>query len=416
MLEFSPEELAALKKEHAAGATDEQFTLWIEDCKRRDLVPVRDVILQTRRSMEWDPEVGARVSKNKAITITSIGALLKIAQRTGQYAGPLPAKWIYLDKDGNPTVESEVPLPDPTNPELPRQPWAAKSGVKRKDFDQPTAAVARWWAYVQTYKDKSSNEERPNSVWNTRGPEQLSKCSLAASIRLAFSEEASGLYITEEMANFDRQAAETAPHVSAEPITPAPKAAVVPKVNHTPAVATDAPRPNEQTRQSMKESLPTLVQLITQPAIEKQLADNGLAVDGRAVGDFVEAALTPPTVQKMDKPKKLTSKEKTEAILEADKNEMLAAIDNEIAKNNDPDNRLPTPEERTANSVVIRGYTAKGVNRDALKTWVLRETGNTDLALITVQKWNEVFSKLAAADTKEAVAQLIEAKPVEEEF
>lgn len=196
-LNYSDQELAALKKEHAANASEEQFRLWLADCRNRGLVPVRDVVLQIRATREWDEAERKRVYKQKAVYITTIGALRRIAQRTGEYAGQLPSQWVYLDAEGNPTIVSDVPLPDPKKQNLPRQPWAAKASVRRKGWEAPITVPARFGAYAQTYKD--GDNVQLTSTWATRGPEQLEKCAEALALRKAFPEELGGLYIAEEM-------------------------------------------------------------------------------------------------------------------------------------------------------------------------------------------------------------------------
>lgn len=196
-MEFTPEYLAALRSEYAAQASDSQFSLWIEDCKRRNLVPQKDVVLQIRGVKEYDPIKREKVFVKKAIYITTIAAFLKLSERSGKYAGKLPTKWVYLDDNGAPTIESEVPLPDKDRPAQPRIPWAAKVSVLRKDFDTPITEVARFGAYAQYFNNDGN--QTLNSTWSTRGPEQLAKCCLAAALRLSFPEELSAIYLEEEL-------------------------------------------------------------------------------------------------------------------------------------------------------------------------------------------------------------------------
>src|ERR1017187_1382911 len=150
---FTEIELKAWRAEYAAGATEEQFDLWIANCERRNLIPVQDVVLQIRSSREWDPQTKAKVFVKKAIYITTIAALRKIALRTSKYGGPLPTEWIYIDDDGNPSLVSEVMLPDPADKSRPRTPWAVRSQIVHTDYKQPVTAIARFGAYAQTYKN-----------------------------------------------------------------------------------------------------------------------------------------------------------------------------------------------------------------------------------------------------------------------
>jgi hypothetical protein len=123
-------ELIALRQEYASNATDTQFDLWIETCKRRNLIPVEDIVLQIRSVKEWDEEARAKVSKKKVIFITTIRALLRLAERTGRYKGFTQVEWIYLDEKGFPLVNSLVPLPEPHSVEHARTPWACRVGVR----------------------------------------------------------------------------------------------------------------------------------------------------------------------------------------------------------------------------------------------------------------------------------------------
>lgn len=204
--EFTDQTLAALKEEYAPDATEAQFTLWIEKCRRDDLVPVEDVVLQLRSSQEYDPVTKAKVFRKRPVYITTIRALTKIASRTGKYRGTLPYEWIYLDGENMPNLKSDVPLPDTNAPHLPREPWAARVSIKHADFDAPVTAVVRFNAYAQL--TKRGDNFVLNNTWATRGPEQLAKCGFAAALRAVFP-EAAGLYLKEELERED-----------AEPVTP----------------------------------------------------------------------------------------------------------------------------------------------------------------------------------------------------
>ena len=258
---YTEQELKDWKKEYAGNATEEQFRLWIADCERRNLVPVRDVVLQVRRVSEYDPAVRAKVYKTKAVHITTIGAFRKIAERTGKYGGQLPSTWIYLNAEGMPTLESGVPLPDMGSTIIVRQPWAVRVAVKRNDFDQPTVVVARFWAYAQTL-----SEGGLTAMWANRGPEQLEKCGLALALRAAFPEDLGGLYIQEEFSEREfRDDAEDKTEQTAStgavqpPSVPVPPS--VPKVQQTPASpsAPDANPVSGQHYQATDADLPEIL-------------------------------------------------------------------------------------------------------------------------------------------------------------
>lgn len=183
---YNTKRVAELKAQYAPTATPEQLAAWITECKTRNAVPGIDIYLQIRPTKEWDPIKKESVYKNKAIFVSSVGFLRKIAQRSGEYAGQLPSVWLYLDADGMPTISSEVPLKD-------KHPYAAKASVLRKGWVHPLTVPARWDAYVQTYKDKKTGLQVVNPTWSSRGAEQLEKCAEALALRKAFPEELDGL-------------------------------------------------------------------------------------------------------------------------------------------------------------------------------------------------------------------------------
>lgn len=404
-IDFSPEELTAFREELFPGFSDTQFNLAISECKRRNLVPGQHIYFQLRNAKEWDPTLGASVATKKLTKVTTIDAFRLISQRTGEYAGQGKAKFYYLDTDNAPSIVSEIPLPHPELANTPREPWACSVPIYRKGFIEPVEVVCRFDAYAVTRK--SGNGTVLTDMWVRRGPEQLSKCSEAASRRVAFAEELGSLYLSEEFAKEDAESAPSAP-VADTPVVAAPKAPTVPKVNHVPAVATDEARPGEP-RDAVFSAILTApygtgVTEAMKPRIEDVILDR---------------PATPAPVQKLDKPEKVkkpTAKEKTEAILEASYNDMMGAIDQKIAEVRDPENRLPNAEEKAANAKILRGYIDGGANKDLLKAYILKESGQTDMQVIVLSQWNSIFTKLAAAGSKEAVNQLIAPVTEEEAF
>ena len=205
---YTDSELKALKNQYASNASQEQFDLWIAECRTRGLVPVKDVVLQMRATKEYNPETRQKEFVKKAVHITTIQALRKLAERTGKYAGQLPSVWIYLGADGDRT-ESDIPLPESNGSKTPRIPWVAKVSVLRTGFQHPITVPARFEAYAQYYSDGGSKSL--NSTWANRGPEQLEKCAEALALRKAFPEELGGLYLQEEFTDEETVAATAQP-------------------------------------------------------------------------------------------------------------------------------------------------------------------------------------------------------------
>ena len=244
-LKLTDAQWASFAAEFCKGFTKEQAEVCRTFCEVRGLLPGKHVIFNLRSTSEWDEAVGAKVKTTKIIFMTTIDASRLIAERTKLYNGQAPEQYIYLDENGAPSIVSEIPLPQlplkPGQQALPREPWAVRTTVHRRDFTQPITSVARFDAYAATYFDKSKNEVRLNEMWSRRGPEQLAKCSEMLSLRKAFPEELGGLYLAEEFKPDQEE-------VAKQPISPTvaiPSLPEVPKVDQTPAVGTDAPRPGE---------------------------------------------------------------------------------------------------------------------------------------------------------------------------
>jgi hypothetical protein len=85
-------------------------------------------------------------------------------------------------------------------------PAAARVGVMRHDFQQPTYGIATFREYSQ----------QASPMWVKMPATMLAKCAEALALRKAFPQELSGLYTADEMA----QASEPAEYVKAESVEP----------------------------------------------------------------------------------------------------------------------------------------------------------------------------------------------------
>lgn len=363
---FSAKEIAAWKAEYAAGITDVQFDLWIEGCERRNLVPVEDVVIQIRSTKEWDDETKAKVWKRKPVFITTIRALLKLAERTGKYKGLTATEWIYLNADGYPVEASLVPLPETDSIEKPKIPWAARVGARRAGFDEPQVAVARFWAYAQTYETEDAQKKKTkvlNSMWSLRGPEQLAKCAAAAALRLAFPEEMGDLYLSEEFPE------EPAPKSTVETkvadqksVAPPPTSNVAPPVNQAPAEGKDNPRPEDP----VKETTPA-------PETDKAPAKR----TRKKAAETTEAPAPVPETPPAEEPKKATPAEqepKKEPELE----------------------RLPTKEEGARLSAELKRHAAV-VGSEDLRSYILRVSKKQTVQEIPMTTWTQILKRLDSA-------------------
>lgn len=421
-IEFSDSELKALKKEYASQATDAQFLLWIETCKRRGLVPVEDVVLQLRSVREYDEVTKAKVYVRKVVFITTLRALLKLAERTGKYKGFVTAQYIYLDEAKKPTVISEFPLPDPNSPDKPLIPWAAKAGVKREGFDEPQYEVARFWAYAQTFDD--DGKKKLNNTWTTRGPEQLVKCARAAALRGSFPEELGGLFLEEEIHNDEVVTTKT--ETKPEPTKSTAPAAtpVAPQANHVPAEGKVSPRPGEKKEPS------ATVQTTTTPANETatgKLPDYTppLTVEAKIEHDkqaqtALNAATAPAADTKTEPPaaktekkgrshRKKTDEPKTEPTVATTAAPVPATETAAPTLAAEPtpaapatDDRVPTTEEFSGILSTLVGFRdrlggAGSEGSQHLRQFILTKSGQTDTKAVTLKQWDTIVKTLKSA-------------------
>lgn len=376
-IDFTQEELNSFREEMFQGFTDSQFNLAIAECKRRNLVPGQHVYFQLRNSSEWNSDIGAKVSTKKLTKVTTIDAFRLISQRTGEYTGQGKAKFYYLDEQNQPSIVSEIPLPHPTLSNTPREPWACAVPIYRKGFQEPVEIVCRFDAYAVTRK--SGQNTVLTDMWVRRGPEQLAKCSEAASRRVAFAEELGSMYLSEEFAREDAENKPEAPAAEPQPITEAPKAAIVPTVNHAPAVPTNDPRPGE------KESKPRTKKEAKEVKIEEVILDKVEVVSGVADDNL-----------KIDK---------TEPTVHAEIAEPVQKMDN-------------TPQNPKASSDRCRDLIVAGVQKDPFKAYILRVSGEKETKYVLPDRWNDILTpleELLASGGKDAVNTLITAKPETEE-
>ena len=216
-----PAHLQKIRDIYFKGADDIEFQLCIQTCRHLGLDPFARQIYFIP---VWDKDLG----RYKLIPCVSIDGLRTTAERTGEYRGPTPPQW--CGPDG---VWVDVWLAD--NP-----PSAARIGVLREGFPQPTYGVVRYRSFVKTGRDG-----RPLGQWGTMPDHMLAKCAEAQALRKAFPRDLGGDFAVEEAEpNEEAQALQT-PEAIADIIDEMRKAATLDDLSKATARLKGAPMDDE---------------------------------------------------------------------------------------------------------------------------------------------------------------------------
>lgn len=185
--EFTAKQLSVLENLGVQGAAPQEIAMFFDYCQRTGLSPWARQIYMIGR---WDKKLG----RQKYVVQVSIDGQRLFAERSGEYEGQTAPQWCGPDGQWVDVWLADEP------------PQAARVGVWRKNFREPTYCVARLSSYMPLTRDG-----RPQGLWGTMPDVMLAKCAESLALRKTFPIGLSGLYTTEEMQQADAPRPEPGP-------------------------------------------------------------------------------------------------------------------------------------------------------------------------------------------------------------
>lgn len=176
---WTADQRAALSQLGLTDATDADLNVFMHYAQRTKLDPFSRQIYMIAR---WDPQ--ART--NRYTIQVGIDGFRVIAGRQDEYCGQLGPEWCGTDGVWRDAWLSADP------------PAAARVGVMRRDWEQPTYGVAIYREYVQHKKDGTLT-----AMWAAKPAHMIGKVAEALALRRAFPHDLSGIYTDDETGSTD---------------------------------------------------------------------------------------------------------------------------------------------------------------------------------------------------------------------
>lgn len=198
--DYTPAQLDLVKRTVAADCNHDEFSLFVEVCKRVGLDPFRKQIYAMVYSKD-------KPDKRKLSIITGIDGFRAVAARNQD----------YRPDDAEPVITYSDDLKDPvTNPLgiekavvrafklAPNGEWHPVVGVAYWDEFAPVEEI---WEYSQEAgKRQPSGKFKLGGNWVRMGRIMIVKCAEAQALRKGWPEDLSGVYAPEELARADAEA------------------------------------------------------------------------------------------------------------------------------------------------------------------------------------------------------------------
>lgn len=178
--EWTEPQKAALAQIGVADAPHGDQLVFLHHAQKTGLDPFSRQTYMIGRK-EWNPKT--RTESYKYTIQAGIDGLRVIAERTGRYEGRTPVSWCGADG-----VWRDVWL-DKNTP-----PTAARVGVYKQGFREPTVSVAIFEEYAARKKDGDLI-----ALWKSKPAHMISKVAEALALKAAFPQDLSGIYTPEEM-------------------------------------------------------------------------------------------------------------------------------------------------------------------------------------------------------------------------